>query len=99
MLTPDGTAMHNHLLYSFQVSNATTQQNGTVMVLQGTATVTMPNGPVQGVPITLKVFNQKLIAMWIGPDKVNSHFGTNPIYGTVSKPTRGIMSEMKMMKG
>ena len=93
MMKPDGTAMHTHLVYNFQQSNGASQQGG-VESINGTATVTMPAGPVSGVPVSINVFNQKLIAIWIGPDKVNSHFGTNPIYGTVTKPILGAMSEL-----
>src|SRR5205085_12016854 len=94
MIKPDGTAMHAHTIYSFKPAGLSTEQNGTVYVLNGTATVTMPNGPVSDVPITLKVFNAKVIGLWIGPDKVNAHFGTNPIYGLISTPASGHMDMM-----
>ena len=92
MIKPDGTAMHKHMVYKFQQSNGSMQ--GTTISINGTATVTMPQGPVTGVPVSIKIFNQKLIGIWIGPDKVNGHFATSPVYGTISNPAKGIMSEM-----
>lgn len=95
MIKPDGTAMHSHMIYGFKlVGQPTTEQGGSTIVLNGTATVVMPGGPVKDVPVTIKEFNQKLIGIWIGPDKVNNHFGSGPVYGTVAKASRGIMSEM-----
>lgn len=94
MIKPDGTAMHKHLVYAFKMAGQPTTGSDGSTVLNGTATVTMPGGPVKDVPITIKIFNQKLIGMWIGPDKVNNHFGPGPVYGTVTKASLGVMSEM-----
>lgn len=83
MVKPDGTSAHQHAISDFKVTNMTQEGNST-NVLKGTATVTMKNNPVTGVPVTVKVFNNAVIGIWIGPDKVDSHFGTGPIYGTFS---------------
>ena len=101
MIKPDGTAMHQHLIYGFVPTQFSMEQNGTVAVLAGTATITMPSGPVEGVALTIKVINKALIALWIGPDKVSGHFGTGPIYGTLSTPSIGLLREFSesMMSG
>ncbi len=83
MVKPDGTSAHQHGISDFKVANMTQEGNST-RVLKGTATVTMKNTPVTGVPVTVKVFNNAVIGIWIGPDKVDSHFGTGPIFGTFS---------------
>lgn len=83
MVKPDGTAAHQHSISDFKVTQMTQEGNST-NVLKGTATVTMKNGPVTDVPATVKVFNNAVIGIWIGPDKVDSHFGTGPLYGTLS---------------
>lgn len=97
MVKPDGTAMHTHSIFNFNASEMTTEGNSTE-VLKGTATVTMKDGAVTGVPLTIKIFNNSVIGIWIGPDKVDGHFGTSPVYGTLSvasKPmTEGIGGSM-----
>jgi len=99
MIKPDGTAMHSHSIYNFSTTQMTMEGNST-SVLKGTATVTMKDGPVSGVPITVKVFNNAVIGFWIGPDKVSGHFGTGPIYGTLSLNSQAVMQEMhSLMQG
>jgi len=52
------------------------------------------------VPLTIKIFNNSVIGFWIGPEMVDGHFGSNPLYGILSTPSRGIMAEMgSMMPG
>jgi hypothetical protein len=99
MVKPDGTAMHTHMIYGFKPTQFMMEQNGTVAVLEGMATVTMNTGPVSDVPITIKVFNESVIAFWIGPDKVDGHFGSNPIYGILTMGSKSMMMEMDSMMG
>ena len=94
MVRPDGTAMHSHIIYNFTTSEMTMEGNST-NVLKGFATVTMKDGPVSGVPLTIKVYNGAVIGIWIGPDKVDGHFATSPIYGILSPHSR----ESMMMTG
>jgi uncharacterized protein YndB with AHSA1/START domain len=99
MVKPDGTAMHVHKIYNFE-SSSMTQEGNSTNVLTGTATVTMKNGPVSDVPVTIKVFNNAVIGLWIGPDKVDGHFGTGPVYGTVSTNSKAVMEDLhSMMQG
>ncbi|TLY08858.1 MAG: hypothetical protein E6K88_06120 [Thaumarchaeota archaeon] len=99
MIKPDGTAMHSHSIYNFTASQMMMEGNST-NVLKGTATVTMKDGPVSDVPITIKVFNEAVIGFWIGPDKVSAHFGTGPVFGTLSTNSRAMMQEMhSLMQG
>ena len=73
MIKPDGTSGHSHKVYGFSANEMTEEGNSTA-VLKGTATVTMSDGPVSEVPITVKLFNNAVIGFWIGPDKVDGHF-------------------------
>jgi hypothetical protein len=99
MVQPDGTAMHSHNIYNFKASEMTQEGNST-NVLKGTATVTMKDGPVSDVPITVKVFSNAVIGFWIGPDKVDGHFGTGPVYGVLSTNSRAVMQEIhSLMQG
>lgn len=97
MVMPDGNAMHVHQVYGFKPTDFSTEQNDTVQVLAGSATVGLKDGAVTDVPVTIKVFNKSVIGIWIGPDKVDGHFGSNPIYGLLSTGSRGIMAEMGSM--
>jgi len=97
MVKPDGSALHSHKIYGFKPSEFTTEQNGTIYVLKGTATVTIKDDPVSDVPITIKVFNNAVIGLWIGPDKVDGHFGSNALYGTLSTGSRTSMMNMGSM--
>jgi hypothetical protein len=80
MVKPDGTAMHRHTVSDLKVL-AVTNENG-VYSINGTATVTMKDGPVKDVPVVIKIMNDSVMAIWIGPGMVNGHFGTGPLYGT-----------------
>jgi hypothetical protein len=61
----------------------------------------MRDGPVSDVPVTVKIFNNAVIGIWIGPDMVDSHFGEGPVYGTLSVLARAIGEQMRerMMMG
>jgi hypothetical protein len=45
----------------------------------------MKNGPVQSVPISIKILDGNVISIWADPTKLNNHFGNTPIFGTVTK--------------
>ncbi len=82
MIKPDGTAMHTHTITNFTMTNSSMQGNSTY-VINGTATVSLMGNNIPDVPLTIKIMHQNLIALWIGPQGVNGHFGTGPLYGTV----------------
>lgn len=94
MVRVDGTAAHGHTIHNFTLTNAAMEGN-TTHGFDGTATVAMRDGPVSGVPMTIKIFNGAAIAMWIGPDRIDSHFGTNPVYGTLAESSRAVIAEMR----
>ena len=99
MVQPDGTARHMHMIYGFKPTEFTAEQNNTIHVVKGTATVTMKDGPVSDVPLTIKIFGGSVIGLWIGPDKVDGHFGSDPIYAILSARSMAMMMEMGSMKG
>ncbi|HEU4605537.1 MAG TPA: dienelactone hydrolase family protein [Nitrososphaera sp.] len=70
-------------------------EGNTTHVFEGAATVTMRDGPVSGVPLMIKILNNAAIAMWIGPDRIDSHFGINPVYGTLTESSRAVMADMR----
>jgi plastocyanin len=91
MVMPDGTAMHTHSIYGFQASEVSQEGNSTMM--NGTATVTMREGPVQDVPVTLQIFNNAVLAIFIDPEAVDAHFGDGAVYGLLSPFSRSIVED------
>jgi hypothetical protein len=79
MIKTDGTSKHTHTVTNFVLADTSNQNNYTVY--NGTGTISMPQGPVTGVPISIKVVNNSLGIINIGPDKIDNHFGTEPLYG------------------
>jgi hypothetical protein len=84
MVMTDGSAMHKHAIYNFKLMNMS-NPNNTTSVFNGTATITMKDGPVDSVPVSIKRIDDNVISIWADPAKVNNHFGTTPIYGTIMK--------------
>lgn len=79
MIKTDGTSRHTHTLTNYILTDVSSQNNSTIF--NGTGTISMPEGPVTEVPVNIQVLNNTLGVVFIGPDKIDSHFGTNPIYG------------------
>jgi carboxymethylenebutenolidase len=86
MVMVNGSAMHRHSIYDFELDSRVV--NGTNHTYEGTATVTMREGPVTGVPLVVEIINNSVVAMTIGPDEIDSHFGTGPVYGTLSEASQ-----------
>lgn len=93
MVMTNGSAQHQHRIYNFTLTNMSmpdmtknmsTPDNST-MVFDGTATVTMRDGPVQDVPVTITVMQGNVISISVDPSMVNNHFGDTPLYGIVKK--------------
>ena len=80
----NGSAMHKHEIHNFTLTGMSMPDKKTV-VYNGTATVTMKNGPITNVPISARVMNGNVVVIWIDPTKTDSHFGNTPIYGTILK--------------
>jgi hypothetical protein len=100
MVRPDGSSLHTHTITNLSVDEHSVE--GSTHSIEGTASVTLPSGTAQGVPVAIKVMNNAVVAVWIGPEGVDGHFGTSPVYGTVfqSKAIKegGAMMEEKSEK-
>lgn len=94
MVMLDGTAMHKHSISNFSLSDVSNQDNATSY--KGTVTVTLKDGPVEQVPIEVKVGNNHVIGLSIDSAKTNNHFGDTPIYGIIP-PKDDIMKMMSQM--
>lgn len=81
MIKLDGTSSHIHIISDFKMNgNPTVSNNNTT--INGTATVTMKNGPVKDVPISIKLIDKSAVSIWFDPVKTEKHFGNTVIYGT-----------------
>jgi hypothetical protein len=86
MVMKNGSAQHQHKIYNFTLIddtfdsvNVPWSENGTVTI-DGTATVTMKDGPIHDVPVTQMVQGD-VIGISVDPNMTNEHFGDTPIYG------------------
>ncbi|HYY67145.1 MAG TPA: hypothetical protein VE572_02225, partial [Nitrososphaeraceae archaeon] len=57
-------------------------------VYNGTATITMRQGPVPNVPLSIKAMNNNVISIWTDSAKINNHFGNTPVFGTIERLVR-----------
>ena len=79
MIKTDGTSKHTHTLTDFVLTNVANQNN--VTVFNGTGTISMPNGPITEVPLSIQVMNKDLGIINIDSSKIDNHFGNDPLYG------------------
>ena len=84
MVMTNGSAMHDHEISDFTLADISKPNNSTI-VYNGTATITMRQGPVPDVPISIKAMDNNTISIWADPAKVNNHFGDTPIFGIIAK--------------
>jgi hypothetical protein len=84
MVMTNGSAMHDHQIYNFKLAGMS-NPNNTTSVFNGTATITMRQGPVENIPVSIKRMDNNVISIWADPTMINNHFGNTPIFGTIEK--------------
>src|SRR5918994_3318642 len=84
MVMTNGSAMHDHEIYNFKLASMS-NPNNTTSVFNGTATITMRQGPVENVPVSIKRIDNNVVSIWADPTMINNHFGNTPIFGTIGK--------------
>ena len=47
--------------------------NNSTTVYNGTATITMRQGPVPDVPVSIKMMDNNAVSVWVDPTKINNH--------------------------
>jgi hypothetical protein len=57
----------------------------TTTVYNGTATITMRQGPVPNVQVSIKSMESNVLGIWVDPTKISNHFGNTRIFGTIEK--------------
>ena len=81
MMKTDGTAPHTHTISDFKlVGDPVVNDNATIF--NGTSTITMKDGPVNDVPISVRLMGDSAVSIWVDPSKTDKHFGNTVIYGT-----------------
>ena len=84
MVMLNGSALHQHQISNFTLTGIF-MPNEKINVSNGTATITMKEGPVNDVPISIRTFDDNVISIWVDPAKTMNHFGNTPIYGTITQ--------------
>jgi hypothetical protein len=84
MVMLNGSALHKHQISNFTLTSMSVP-NEKASVYNGTATITMKEGPVNDVPVSIRTFDDNVISIWVDPAKTMNHFGNTPIYGTVTQ--------------
>jgi hypothetical protein len=87
MVMTNGSGKHDHEIYNFKLATMS-NPNNTTSVFNGTATITMRQGPVESVPVSIKRIDNNVISIWADPTMINNHFGNTPIFGTIEKLLR-----------
>ena len=87
MVMTNGSAVHDHVIYDFKLASIS-NPNNTTSVFNGTATITMRQGPVENVSVSIKRIDNDVISIWADPTMINNHFGNTPIFGTIEKQLR-----------
>ena len=82
MVMLNGSSLHQHSIYNFTLSDIS-MTNDKNSVVNGTATISMKDSPINDVPISIKTLNNNVISIWTDPNKINDHFGNTPIYGQI----------------
>lgn len=80
----DGTGLHKHEISDFQQTGVL-HDTGNVTIVNGTMTITMPDGPHENVFGYINLQNDK-ISVWVNQTQVEDHFGPRPIYGVIFSP-------------
>ncbi|HJT83965.1 MAG TPA: hypothetical protein VJ697_05740 [Nitrososphaeraceae archaeon] len=81
MMKLNGSEAHTHTISNFKLTDSPIINNNSTM-FNGTATITMENGPVTDVPISIKLMSGHAFSLWLDPLKIVKHFGNTLIYGS-----------------
>jgi hypothetical protein len=83
MVLTNGSAKHQHSITNFTLAGASLSNNNMTLVLNGSSTVSMKDGPVENVLSNITIMNYDAVSIWLDPAATNNHFGDTPIFGTV----------------
>ena len=79
----DGSSKHTHTISNFTiVGNPVNSTSGATY--NGTATISMKEGPVDNVPVTIVLSSNGDFSVMVDPKTTSDHFGNTPIKGKSS---------------
>ena len=81
MAMVNGSGLHRHTIADFALTKTSTPNKGTTE-FNGTVALSLKNGPVSGVPTSIKFMGNHTISIWLDPSKIQNHFGSTPIFAT-----------------
>jgi hypothetical protein len=82
MINLNGTGEHTHSITNFALESVTMPSNMTT-IFNGMSTANFREGPIMDIPTTITFTNEKVISIWLDPNKINNHYGDTPVYGIV----------------
>lgn len=86
MVMVNGSALHSHTITNFNLSKISSPNNNTKQ-FNGTVTASLRNGPVTGIPVSIKFLGNDVISLWLDPMKIKNHYGSTPIFGLEANPS------------
>ncbi len=81
MMKLDGSAAHKHTINDFRLVGNLPTKTSAGSMYNGTATVSMKEGPVSNVPFSINLSDNGNISVMVDPKTTNNHFGNTPIEG------------------
>ena len=87
MVMLNGSAKHEHSVSDFKQISSSSNADGSAKI-NGTATITMKDGPVTEVPIEISIMQGHAVSISPDSTKTKSHFGDTPIYGILAEPSK-----------
>lgn len=85
MVMINGSGLHTHTITNFNLTKMSITDNNT-KEFNGTVSASMREGPVSGVPISIKFLGNEVISIWLDPTRIKEHYGTTPIFGAIHSP-------------
>lgn len=82
MVMLNGSSLHQLSISNFTLSDIS-KTNDKNSIVNGIATITIKDSPVNDVPISINTLNNNVISILTDPVKTNNHFGDTPIYGQI----------------
>ena len=76
----DGSAKHSHTISNFKVMGNPVNSTSDI-TYNGTATISMKEGPVDNVPVTISLLPNGDFSIMVDPKTTSNHFGNTPIKG------------------
>jgi hypothetical protein len=76
-------AMHKYTITDFKLAGNPTKTSAGI-TYNGAATVSMKEGPVSNVPLSMNLSANDKISIMVDPKTTNNHFGNTPIQGKIT---------------